>query len=153
LLSRGRIDNILRAQQDHAFFIPFILETYDGFGKSACELVNKIANHATATTEMWSAQDIKRQLLHGIFEELHLRNLRMMTAHLNRCHRPPPTRSASNAQHRRRQPRTRHRTPLNQHYLSYPHRASYIHCQPSPQTPPGQHANTHRPCGSWFFAA
>ena len=33
----------------------------------------------------------------------------MMTAHLNRCHRPPPTRSASNAQHRSR---TRHRPPL-----------------------------------------
>ena len=84
-----------RAQRDHATFVPFILETYGGFGRSARNLVNKIAGHARAHSEIWSTQNIKTKILRGIFEELHLRNLRMLTNQLNRCHRPPPLRPRS----------------------------------------------------------
>ena len=144
-----------RAQRDHATFVPFILETYGGFGRSARNLVNKIAGHARAHSEIWSTQNIKTKLLRGIFEELHLRNLRMMTDQLNRCHRPPPPRSGrsqtqpqlqtqtrSQAQTQftanpRRHRRSRRSPPVPATRAPLPTLA--VQDQPEPQNPP-----THR---------
>ena len=58
--------------RDHASFVPFIIETYGGFGSAARKLVHKLANHATAASELWSVRDMRQKILQGVFEELTL---------------------------------------------------------------------------------
>ena len=81
-----------RAEREHAQFFPFVLETYGGFGKNARALVKLIANHAAAASALWSPVDITQGILQGVFEELHLRNLRLLNSELAKCHAPPPPR-------------------------------------------------------------
>jgi hypothetical protein len=156
-----------RARREHASFVPFIIETYGGFGSAARKLVNKLANYATTGSELWSSRDVKQKILQGVFEELHLRNLRMMSAQLNRCHRPPPPRSGRSRTQPRQQTQTR--SQAQSQFTANPrgHRRSRrsppvyatnaptlaVQDQPEPQnSPTNRHEQAHNPLSSLNLA-
>ena len=83
---------LARAEQEHAQFFPFVVETYGGFGKLARQLVKLISDHASGASALFSPADIRQAIQRGVHHKLQLRNLRLMTAQLNLAHRPPPRR-------------------------------------------------------------
>ena len=93
-----------RATAEHALFFPFIVETYGGWGKKARELVKLVAEHAIDCSPLWSVADVRRGIQKGVSEQLQLRNLRLLTAQLNLCHRAPPSRPVPAQRRRRRTP-------------------------------------------------
>ena len=83
---------LARAEQEHAQFFPFVVETFGGFGKLARQLVKLISDHASGASALFSPDDIRQAIQRGVHHKLQLRNLRLMTAQLNLAHRPPPRR-------------------------------------------------------------
>jgi hypothetical protein len=70
-----------RAAAEHADFVPFIIESYGGFGKQARRFANEIAAHARIGSDLWSPHDVRARLQRGVHDALWMRNLRMMTKH------------------------------------------------------------------------
>ena len=85
---------LARAEQEHAQFFPFVVETFGGFGKLARQLVKLISDHASGASALFSPDDIRQAIQRGVHHKLQLRNLRLMTAQLNLAHRPAPTQAS-----------------------------------------------------------
>ena len=84
-----------RAAAENAEFVPFIVESFGGFGNKARRLVNDIAAYARIGSVLWSPYAVRNRLQRGIHDALWMRNLRMMNAHLRDSHRPPPTQTST----------------------------------------------------------
>ena len=56
-----------------------------------------MAEDARDCSALWSVSDVRRGIQKGVSEQLQLRNLQLLTAQLNLCHRAPPSRPAPRA--------------------------------------------------------
>jgi hypothetical protein len=77
---------------------------------------------------LWSPVDITQGIPQGVFEELHLRNLRLLNSELARCHAPPPPRRSLH-------PARNVIRTLSQRRHQLPPTSSSLRLSPYPSTP------------------
>ena len=82
--SRKSRQYLQRAVDENAEFVPFIVESFGGFGDRARAFVNQIAAYARVGSQLWSPHDIRTRVQRGVHDALWMRKLRMMNANLTR---------------------------------------------------------------------
>ena len=81
-----------KAKRERATFVPFVMETFGGFGKCARDFVNLLATFARSGSALWTPADVRRTAQRAVLDALMLGNMQMLTAELTKCHRTPPPR-------------------------------------------------------------
>jgi hypothetical protein len=81
-----------KAKHARATFVPFVMETFGGFGKCARDFVNLLATFARSGSALWTPADVRRTAQRAVLDALMLGNMQMLTAELTKCHRTPPPR-------------------------------------------------------------
>ena len=97
---------LARATAENAIFVPFIVETYGGWGVKAQAFCKRLANFAEDHAARWTAIDVREALRKGVSEQLQLRNLRLLDDQLSLCHAAPPFYLGSQRPARRRRRRS-----------------------------------------------
>ena len=72
-----------------ATFVPFVVETFGGFGKDAQNFINTIASYARNHSRQWSHTEVVQSLRSDVHAALFDGNIRVMNQVAQRSHLPP----------------------------------------------------------------
>ena len=89
------------ASAEGAEFVPFVVETFGGFGKEARDFISDVAKFASVTSQVWSASETRHLIRAEVHRALFEGNLRVANAVLQQSN---PIRYAS-GRHRAMPPR------------------------------------------------